>query len=424
MNKVGAVDKSVVELGLLTEKVKAADVFTRGSAYDKRVGTKNFPGISLGYVTPWNSHGYDVAKLFSAKFSFVSPVWLQVACGSNGKYVLKGQHDVDAGWVELLHQRGKKHKLKVVPRILIDKWKSDDFVKLFGNREEQADFITTMKNGLSLHKMDGIVLEIWRQAPPSLKDDLVTFLVNFGRSMQKDNYMVILAIPPTPSSQSGPGSFSKSDFEKLRYSFDAFSIMTYDYSSPINPGPNSPVGWAESCVRNLCPDELGKDCRDKLLMGINFYGYDYTPTGGGPILGSQLLQILGTVKAKVTYDDNSMEHFFEYRTREGKHTVFYPTIWSLSQRLELAKNLGVGIAIWELGQGMDYFYDLLKQFVDVVQLLMERGVSIRMTILCVIGVGTGLFGDRHRVTHIPQLIALLSTSWNHRGSKSQMILPA
>jgi hypothetical protein len=31
----------------------------------------------LGYVTPWNAHGYDVAKSWGGKFSLVAPVWLQ-----------------------------------------------------------------------------------------------------------------------------------------------------------------------------------------------------------------------------------------------------------------------------------------------------------------------------------------------------------
>ena len=30
-------------------------------------------------MTPWNNHGYDVAKIFGGKFSLISPVWLQVS---------------------------------------------------------------------------------------------------------------------------------------------------------------------------------------------------------------------------------------------------------------------------------------------------------------------------------------------------------
>ena len=39
--------------------------------------------------------------------------------------------------------------------------------------------------------------------------------------------------------------------------------------------------------------------------------------------------------------------------KEKLHTVYYPT------RIALAKKVKCGIAVWELGQGLDYFFDLL-----------------------------------------------------------------
>jgi chitinase domain-containing protein 1 len=106
--------------------------------------------------------------------------------------------------------------------------------------------------------------------------------------------------------------FSKKAFDLLAPHIRYFSLMTYDYSSVQNPGANAPIEWIRTCVENLVPDS--KDIkRSQILMGLNFYGYHYTPTGGGPIVGSQYLKLLENFKGKIQWDDKSEEHFFEVK---------------------------------------------------------------------------------------------------------------
>ena len=57
--------------------------------------------------------------------------------------------------------------------------------------------------------------------------------------------------------------------------------MTYDYSSPQRPGPNSPIDWVRKCVETLDPQSYH---RSQILLGLNFYGYDYTSEGGNPMV--------------------------------------------------------------------------------------------------------------------------------------------
>ena len=52
------------------------------------------------------------------------------------------------------------------------------------------------------------------------------------------------------------------------------------------PGANSPESWMKECVETLVPDANSPN-RQKILLGLNFYGNDYVQGGGGPIVGNQ-----------------------------------------------------------------------------------------------------------------------------------------
>ena len=95
------------------------------------------------------------------------------------------------------------------------------------------------------------------------------------------------------------------------------------------------------------------------MLGLNFFGNDFiTPDGGGSIIADQYLSILQQHRPKLAWDEASAEHVLEYVAQGERHVVYYPTLMSLQQRLELAYEFGVGVSIWDLGQGLEFFMDL------------------------------------------------------------------
>lgn len=163
------------------------------------------------------------------------------------------------------------------------------------------------------------------------------------------------------SAEKQQASFNADDFTELHEHIDYFSLMTYDFSSSQNPGPSSPLPWFRAAVASLLTEQTAKhSIVHKILGGVNLYGNDFHQAGGGSILGDGVVKLLKSKKPKIVWDDTFKEHRFEYSVGSNTHTVWFPTLAFIDERIKIAETqLFCGLSFWEIGQGMDYFYDLL-----------------------------------------------------------------
>nr|TKW15425.1 hypothetical protein SEVIR_5G236600v2 [Setaria viridis] len=357
---------SVYERGLVKRDVSAREILTEHTRVSENRSQRHFPNPVLAYVTPWNSKGYDMAKLFSAKLTHISPVWYDL---KRNMLVLEGEHNFDATWVSELQSNGSL----VVPRVVLEAFPAVVLLE----KKQKTKAIDLIVSECRDKGYNGIVLESWSRwaaygvlDDPQLRSMALQFVKELGEALHSisskssSHHLELIYVIPAPRMQElNNQDFGPEDLLQLADSVDGFSLMTYDFSGPQNPGPSAPLNWVQHSLTTLLSAKgSSRDHSRMIFLGINFYGNDFLlsrGSGGGAITGRDFVLLLEKYKPSLQWDEKSVEHFFIYSDEGVRHAVFYPTLMSLSVRLDEARNWGTGLSIWEIGQGLDYFFDVL-----------------------------------------------------------------
>jgi chitinase domain-containing protein 1 len=338
---------------------------------------KHFRGKSLGYVTPWNSQGLEAAVKYAAKFDYMSPVWHQLKI--RDQLEILGERDPDF----LIQITVANPSIKLVPRLMLEDTLPADYAAFLEDDGTTQAFAVRLAEFVESQGYHGIVLEVWAHGLELFRElsDRTEFralqtrmLKAVGRQFKRRKLLLILPVPPLKVLYRS--DFDGSEFLELAEYVSFFHIMTNDFSRSI-AGPNSPLFWIENCLSHfkdkLDFSELDEEEADaiyskytnKLLISIPFYGYHFKPVPSSKsyatheseaIYGADYLSLLESQRPELTWDQRFAETYF---TLKDNSVVYYPSTKFIKSRLDFAAAQGVGIAVWELGQGLEYFYDLL-----------------------------------------------------------------
>ena len=161
------------------------------------------------------------------------------------------------------------------------------------------------------------------------------------------------------------------NYKRIADFVDEFRIMTYEYSGKSNQyyGPVGPITWLEDVLRYAI---LVGVPRDKIVIGVHTFSYDYSEREKMPVLdyypvlahtfddskpsalayyNTIIEKIMSERKVEVTFDNEWGEAIGRYKTDEGDNRILvFPNQKSLDLRKQLAADYGIrGVAYWRIG---------------------------------------------------------------------------
>ncbi|WP_308637607.1 glycoside hydrolase family 18 protein [Paenibacillus silvisoli] len=179
--------------------------------------------------------------------------------------------------------------------------------------------------------------------------------------------------PKTSATQQGAW-YTAHDYKAHGQIADFVIIMTYEWGySGGPPMPVSPIGP----VRKVLEYALTEIPANKVIMGQNLYGYDWTlpfVPGGAyakAISPQAAIALARQFNARILYDYTAQAPNFSYWDNNGKeHKVWFEDARSIQAKFDLLKELRLrGISYWKLGLSFPQNWLLLEENFNVVKLL-------------------------------------------------------
>jgi spore germination protein YaaH len=151
------------------------------------------------------------------------------------------------------------------------------------------------------------------------REALSSFVARAAEALHAHGKLLTLAIPAkdrdVTSGWAGPY-----DYAALGASADLVTIMAYEYSGPWSgPGSVAPYGWVDRVLRFA----ISQMPRDKVLLGVAFYGYDWNTSasdrraGTRPLGYPQALALAAHYGVDIGIDEATQSGTFIYEAAAG-----------------------------------------------------------------------------------------------------------
>ncbi|WJE15854.1 glycoside hydrolase family 18 protein [Halobacillus sp. ACCC02827] len=201
--------------------------------------------------------------------------------------------------------------------------------------------------------------------PPELRENYNQFLRKAKQRLSSEDLLMSTALAPKTSADQKGAWYEAHDYRAHGEIADFVVLMTYEWGySGGPPMAVSPIGP----VTEVVDYALTEMPANKILLGQNLYGYDWTLPyePGGPfakaVSPQRAIQIARENNVPISYDQKSQAPFFTYTdaSTSKEHEVWFEDARSIQKKFDLIKDRGLlGISYWKLGLSFPQNWQLL-----------------------------------------------------------------
>jgi spore germination protein len=188
---------------------------------------------------------------------------------------------------------------------------------------------------------------------PADREAYNRFLRKAKDRFKREGWFLSTALAPKTSATQKGKWYEGHDYKAHGEISDFVVIMTYEWGFSGGPAMAvSPIGP----VRQVLKYAITEMPSNKILMGQNLYGYDWTlPFVKGSVAKAvspqQAIQLAARYNVPIQYDTKAQAPHFNYTDELGKqHEVWFEDARSIQAKFDLIKELNIrGMSYWKLG---------------------------------------------------------------------------
>ena len=315
------------------------------------------------YLTDMGQKGANLVAPLAPYFTYISPF-------SHSVTETGGIAPLDDAAILTVARTGKVSPLLVITNFVGTKFDSDRAALILRNQDIQTTLITNLLTMLKQKGYSGVNID-FEYVYPEDKENYNNFLRKVVERLHPEGFPVSTALAPKIRADQTGLLYSAHDYAAHGEIVDFVIIMTYEWGwiggKPMAVAPISEVRKVLDYAVTVIP-------RNKIIMGVPLYGYDWKI----PWVYGTYARIVGPREAviqaakygvAISYDTASQSPFYHCTDESGKqHEVWFEDARSIQAKYDTAKEYNLrGVSYWVLGPAFQQNWTVLNANFNIIK---------------------------------------------------------